>query len=157
MAGVRVAKNAQSVMLAGGGLRVSSRTFLSDGIELTPAPASLDFAVLAKGTDSFDEYSRIVLGASYSSFALEVTCDGGADVLAVKAWNSLWIFSLLSLATASVVFPIYSESRGSEQFASSNPNFRFPSDDSQLAKDGQISWAANYHDRFMSLVQNQIF
>ena len=95
----------------------------------------------------------------FASFYLEIRDEAGAKERAVKAWNSLWLFHLLSLACRCPCGPLYSRSGSKEIcFALANPNvmFRLPADPIQASLE-QLNWARNNLASFEVLQSDKTF
>jgi len=140
----------------GHGLRVSTETTLRPGIILSPSVPDIALDDLAKGCEDFADYSTCVLMKEIITFTLRVEEAEPGKALTVKTWNSLWVFSLLSLACSTPCMSLFT--KNDAKFAVSNRNrFIRPLADIADATQAQLDWAITYFDHFDSLVADESF
>lgn len=80
-----------------------------------------------------------------ATFSIEVEHTGGSAALGTRAWNALWDFHLLSVATGSPAFPLFTVSEGTNytEFGVSNRNLIVPVEQIRAATVEQLVWARN--------------
>jgi hypothetical protein len=159
MAKVAAAVDSNSVIIAGHGISVRGRHELRPGVYLEPSVPNIDLDRLAKGVDAFREYAAIVSMTPLATFSLVVEHPGGGEQLAIRAWNALWDFYLLSLASAAPCFSLFSASEGTKPvYAVANRNLVINplSSIHELTPD-QIKWATDNRDRYDVLCSNDKF
>jgi hypothetical protein len=95
----------------------------------------------------------------FATFYLEIRDEAGGKELAVKSWNSLWLFPLLSLACQTPCASLYSWS-GTEtvNFSVATPHTAFQKVPEPIpALSDQLNWARTNLTRFESLQKDKTF
>ena len=122
-------------------------------------PSKFELKTVADGCRALPDYAIVLSMMEFASFYIEIREEASARERAVKAWNSLWLFHLLSLAFRCPCGPLYSWS-GSKKisFALANPNitFRKPADPIQASHE-QLSWTSNNLASFQALQSDKTF
>jgi hypothetical protein len=159
MTAIVTSPDSNVLSIAGCGLSVTEDFELSAGVLVRPNPPRHDMKVVADGCSSVGEYAIVLSMMEFATFFLEIKGDGKPEELAVKAWNSLWLFHLLSLACLSPCVPLYCWS-GLEMvgFSLATPlvNFRRPPHFKAAAKE-QLEWARNFQRNFELLQADDAF
>ncbi|MBI1198707.1 MAG: hypothetical protein GC203_12665 [Phenylobacterium sp.] len=92
-----------------------------------------------------------------ADFSLRIEHPDGGEVLAAKAWNALWVFSLLSLAFRSPIIPLYSYAQD-QGFAIANRNLMIRPREAVLEPVPEfLAWAAASMERFDVVLADQRF
>lgn len=160
-AGVRVGASGadRSVVLVGHGIRLQAPFRLTDDITILPDPLRPSAEEAAAGCASFGDYAAVLSGVEIASFCVEVRHDEGGDALAVKGWNALWMFHILSLAARAPCFPLYAVGGEDRRtFSSANRSaFIRPASEVVEVAEAKLEWAKHHLDAFDSLVGNQQF
>jgi hypothetical protein len=159
MTKVIASADSQVAFIAGHGVLVPEEFVIAPGITIRSNPPRFDLQVLANGCETLSEYAVVHGMMEYASFYLEIREDAGGEELAVKTWNSLWLFPLLSIACQCPCTSLYSWS-GSQKvsFSVSTPftAFRKPEDPIQASND-QLSWARTYIASFDAIQKDETF
>ncbi len=144
------------IHIVGHGLTVTEEFALAPGITLSPATA-MQTSSFASSTSQLQTHAAILTMEGLADFSLRVEHPEGGEALAARAWNALWLFSLLSLAFRSPVIPLYSHSKG-RGFAIANRNLVIQRlSRIHAAAPEPLAWAAASLDRFNSLLDNPQF
>lgn len=155
MVGVGAAQDSTAITIFGHGLRVGSRFEISPSVWVTPEVPVLDVETTAKGCRNFIDYAAAVHGHRMATFCLEISEPSGGEPLAVRAWNALWMFHLLAVASGAPSLMLYAMSDGVQPVYSALS--RTPLVGS-LPKIKEISsehliWARQHHDAFEELLK----
>ncbi|MEC5291303.1 hypothetical protein VSX64_11540 [Aurantimonas sp. C2-6-R+9] len=122
---VRTATSAstQCVRIIGHGIMLPRSFELAQGIFVDPVVPIYTMQEVADGSERFTDYSAVVTGRDIANFALRVESERPRDALAIKSWNALWDFHLLSLAAGAPVCSLFSVASGSRFiFTAANRN-----------------------------------
>lgn len=159
MVSISVSADSTKVTIVGHGLKVNNRFELSEGIYLSSRINPLDIEKTAEGCRHFSDYAATLNGNEIASFLVEIEDVRGGKALASKAWNSLWLFHLLSVACRSPCFLLYSESDGEKpRFSATTRNpFVYPLQKIHIASSDQLEWAKKYKNTFDELILNPEF
>lgn len=159
MVGVRASKESKTVTIVGHGLTVGDRFALAPGVLVLPNVPHLDLDVVASNSPSFEDYATTIHGGPLGTFALEISESDGGDRLAVKAWNALWNFHLLSVACKSRCFSLFSVSDGSKPLysAANRTPFTRPLTHVHQATLSNLEWARDRHETFDRLTKTAEF
>jgi hypothetical protein len=152
MVRISVSSGVKSVFLVGQGLTVSRRVELSPHVFIEPNLPTLDLK--NDRFENFADYAAAVFGQSVATFCLEVRDDAGGEILATKAWNTLWHFHLLSLASSSPCMPLYAVTIDKSTTCSAiNRNLHTSSglEPVEIAGD-QLDWAKEHQESFNRLI-----
>ena len=154
MVGVAASVDSKSIVILGHGLTVEKEVELSAGIFVSPAIPKLDLDATVSGCRHFSDYAAAIQGSEIATFAVRVEHDDGGKILATKAWNTLWLFHLLSAACRAPCFSLYSVCDGHKpMFSAANPSpFVRPLPDMHAATSAEIEWARGYSARFDELI-----
>jgi hypothetical protein len=158
---ISASPDSKTVCVAGRGLILASDFELAPGLMLRPNPPRHDLAEIAAGCDdNFGEYAAIVAMREEATFFLEIFDDSGAETLATKAWNALWLFHLFALSCHSPCDQLYSWSGESRvRFAVCTPHIvmRRRADDPTQVQTVQLEWSRQYMRNFDSLCRDETF
>ena len=149
-------KSATRTFVVGYGIRLSEDFRLAPGLTLLSDLPEFSLDDLAKGTEHFADYASCVLMKEIGSFTLRVEGSEPGEPMAVKTWNSLWSFSLLTIACSTHCIPLFTKSAG--LFSVSNRNrFISPRFDVVEPSVEDLEWASANFDRFGALIDDQNF
>lgn len=154
MVGVSASSNSKSIVILGHGLAIKEDFQFAPGIIISTVLPELDLTVTTAGCHSFADYAAAVMGRDIATFAVRIEhCDGG-EYLAAKAWNSLWLFHLLSIACRAPCISLYSVSDGDKPlFSATNPSpFVRPFTAIPLASIAQLEWARKHSATFDRMI-----
>jgi hypothetical protein len=145
--------------IAGHGIQVKDAFELAPGIILRPNPPKHINQVVADGCNSLVEYAAILSMQEFASCFLEIHEERGGEHLAIKAWNSLWLFHLLALACQSPCEFLYTWSGSAKvSFALSTaditPQERVPLVSATIP---QLEWAQSHLENFDVLQKDNTF
>lgn len=159
MTSIVASANSKSAYIAGRGILLTEDFALAPGIIMRPAPPRFDLQVVADGCDTLQDYANVLAMMEVASFYVEIQEEIGGKELAVKAWNSLWMFSLLALACHSPCDPLYSWSESSAvHFTIATPHTTLRRvTKSILASDDQLNWSRANLRNFDSLQRDATF
>jgi hypothetical protein len=159
MVGVVAAGSAKSIIITGHGFTIPARFELLPGVYVDPKVPDLNHEAVASSCESIRDQAAIITMHEIATFALEVEHAEGGKPLATKAWNRLWDFHLLSLASASPCFMLYSVSFGKKPaYAVVNRNLIInPFDELTPITLSQLGWAKHHLSKFEQLVKDQRF
>lgn len=159
MVAIRVNKASNRIIIVGHGITVAERFELSPGIALESTVAPFDLNYAAEGSDRFVDYAAVLTGHPLANFSLIIEDEDGGNALAIKGWNSLWLFHLLSLACATPCCSLYSVTLGPEPlYSAANRNVvmrSFP--EIRQATHDQLAWAKRHQETFHRLIENPVF
>lgn len=115
----------------------------------------LDLETTVAGCDKFADYAAAIQGTEIASFAIEVEEPQGGRLLVAKAWNSLWLFHLLSVACRSPCLILYSMSDGAQPIysAAGRSPFSKPLARNCATSLDQLAWAKEHSETFHNLIQ----
>lgn len=141
-----------SIVILGHGLTITYEYEISPGIFLRPGVPKIDLAAAASSSRNFPDYLACVSAGDIATFALEVSGETGRQ-LAIKAWNSLWLFHLLSIACSTPCFSLCAIACGNpDQYSSANRNLILSAEFASVtASTDQLVWAKAQQDNFQSL------
>lgn len=159
MVGIFVPPEAKNVTIVGCGINLPCDYELSDGLTLVKEIPIVDYSEAAKGADNFLDYAAVILGEGSATFALRIDCYKSPKELAVRSWNALWDFHLLSLAAQSPVYSIYSVAEGSTvSIRSANRGLiRRPIKSEQSIAKESLDWARTNKSNFDLLIKDPVF
>ena len=154
MVGVAASADSRSVVILGHGLTIAEESELMSGIFVSPTIPKLDLNATVAGCSHFSDYAAAVHGSEIATFAVRIEHDGGGKSLAVKAWNALWLFHLLSVACRAPCFSLYSVCGGDKPlFSAATPSpFVRQLGDIHAATVTEIEWARRYSAAFHQLI-----
>lgn len=149
-------KSATANHILGYGISLAEEFGIAPGLTLSPALPAFSLDDLAEGTDRFADYASCVLMKDLASFTLRVEGAKPGKAMAVKTWNALWTFSLLTLACSTHCMPLFTKS--DELFSVSN-RYRFltPRFDVVKPSVADLQWAADNFDAFDALIEDESF
>lgn len=110
MVGIAVGPGSE-VRIVGHGLRVSAEFELATGVRVSPE-TPMHQSSFGSTISRISEDTALIVMESLADFSLVIDDPQGGKVLATKAWNSLWTFSLLGLSIGAPVMPLYSFAQG---------------------------------------------
>ena len=145
--------------IAGHGIQVEDAFELAPGIILRPNPPKHIAQVVADGCGSLVEYAAILSMQEFASCFLEIHEERGGEYLATKAWNSLWLFHLLSLACKAPCSLLYTWSGSVKvNFALSTPHITSQGKGPLVsATIPQLKWAQSHLKNFEVLQRDNTF
>lgn len=153
---VRVATTleAQTVFIVGHGISVHSSFELAPQVFVEPTAPEFDMQEAADGSARFSDYAAVVGGRELADFSIRIESEQRGEALAIKGWNALWNFHLLSLAAQSPVCSIFSVTPGARPvFAAANRNTlmrRFG--EALMVSPDQLAWARENKNAFEALI-----
>ena len=158
MVGITVDEFTTKIIILGHGLAIAERFELSPGITLEPDFPKVDIAAASASARGFRDYAAAVTGGELPTFSIEVQGGTGPE-LATKAWNSLWLFHLLSLACSGPCYSLCAIARGKiDQYSAANRNVIFrPLPLIVSAASEQIAWAKGSLTSFHPLISEPVF
>lgn len=155
MVGIAVGPG-HEVHIVGHGLTIASDFGLATGVIISAATPMRQTSV-ATNMSRLSEDTALLAMERLADFSLVIDDARGGELLAAKAWNSLWTFSLLALAIGSPVMPLYSYAQGAG-FAVANRNLFFkPLPGPVPATLEKLQWAADHYEAFGKLLSNKAF
>lgn len=144
------------VRIVGHGLTVANDFPLSSGITISPLTPGQELSI-ATTMGELHASTSILLMERIASFSLIIEDPAGGDALARKAWNALWLFSLLALASRSPCISLYSVN-ADRKFTLANRNMVIrPLTQLNAIKEDQLLWAASSMERFDRLLADKRF
>jgi Apea-like HEPN len=153
-----VAGSGTKVRIFGHGLTVREDFALAPGLTVSSTTAGIADSFGSRGIGELQTQVAVLAMERLANFSLLIEEPGGGEALAIKAWNALWVFSLLALTCRSPVMPLYSAPDGSSRFTLANRNIVINLLPKIVAADGdQLQWAADHYARFNALLQNERF
>ena len=159
MVGVASGLDSKKITIFGHGIVVPERFEISEGIALCPYVPRLDLETTVAGCPTFADYAAALQGNEIASFTIEVEHVSGGKELAIKAWNSLWLFHLLSVACKAPCLMLYSMSDGQNPLysAASPTPFIKPVEKNCVATLDRLTWAKENQSKFNNLIKNSEF
>jgi Apea-like HEPN len=155
MVSVVTSDGAHSLFIVGHGIKVHSSFELAAGIFVEPTVPGFEMQDAADGSAHFTDYSAVITGRDLADFSLRIESEQSGQALAVKGWNALWNFHLLSLAAQSPVCSIFSMTPGTRPiFAAANRNVlmrRFA--DAKTIGADRLAWARDNKKAFDALIK----
>lgn len=159
MVGIEAHESSDSVIILGHGIEIPEEFAVSEHLTLSPDVPSYDSDFAAARSAGFADFAAVEMGRSSMNFALIVHgCKDGKE-LAIRAWDALWLFHLLSLACATPVcslFSVVSGEAGAIRTANRNVFFK-PFADVKKANTDQLNWLRDNRQSFDSLIKNEAF
>lgn len=154
MSGVAASVDSKSVVILGHGLTIAEEIELTSGIFVSPNIPQLDLNATVAGCRHFSDYAAALHGSEIATFAMRIEHDDGGEALAIKAWNALWLFHLLSIACRSPCFPLYSVCDGAKPlFSATSPSpFVHALPCIHTATTADIGWARRHLAIFNELI-----
>ena len=152
-------KDAEWVRIAGHGLYIGQPYELTDGVWISPEIPDLDDKGLARCTD-IKERAAVTTMHEIATFSIEVRDTRGGAELATTAWNRLWDFHLLSLASRSPCFILYasSENKSKTVYSVANRNIIVnPLASNKNLDISGLEWASKNEQNFRGLVKDPQF
>ena len=155
MVGVAVSEGSKSITILGHGLTVEREVELISGVFVSPTITKLDLDATVAGCRHFRDYAAAIQGCEIATFALRIEHGDGGKFLAVKAWNALWLFHLLSVACRTPCFSLYSVCDGQKpMFSAANPSpFVRPLSHMHAATAEEFEWARRHAVAFDELIK----
>jgi hypothetical protein len=144
--------------IVGHGLRVDREVRIAEGLFLSPeTPPAFDGS-FGSTTSTLQAHAAMLAMERIATFSLRVEHPAGGKELVAKAWNALWLFSLLSLACRSPVVSLYSIAEGRLEPSPANRNLIIrPAERNDPFSDEQLQWTRGNHQRFDKLVVDRQF
>jgi len=155
-----VSEGGTTLTIVGLGLSLDSDWRLGTGLTVSPAVPALVMAEVAEGTETIAEYASILTMGPEATFVLIVDCELPGETLAVKGWNSLWQFHLLSLAVSAPCSSLYSIVRslsGRSTYSLANREILFRPPPPAVATPEELGWATEHQPAFQSLILSPAF
>lgn len=144
------------VRIVGHGLTVTKEFPLGSGITVSPLTPGHEPSI-ATTMGELHSSATILLMERIASFSLLIEEPAGGEALARKAWNALWLFSLLALAGQSPCMSLYSVN-GDRKFTLANRNMIIrPLTHLNLIEEEELQWAAASMERFDDLLDDKRF
>ncbi|MEM7781151.1 MAG: hypothetical protein AAF697_12240 [Pseudomonadota bacterium] len=159
MVNVLAWESSDRVLLTGHGLTLDADFELADGVRISPIVHELDEGGLAS-LEEIKDRAAIATMHEIASFSVEVIDDRGGKELATKGWNRLWDFHLLSLASHSPAFILYSASpsKAGMAYAVANRNLILsPLDNIHKLGSDELEWAKEHEPSFRKLISDETF
>lgn len=153
--GVAANADSKSVVILGHGLRIAEEFEVTAGVIIAPTFPKLDLGATVAGCRQFNDYAAALHGSEIATFAVRIEHEGDGDGLAVKAWNALWVFHLLSVACRAPCFSLYSVCDGDEPlFSAASPSpFVRPVANIHTATPKELDWARYHSETFDQLIK----
>jgi hypothetical protein len=146
------------VWIVGHGLTVNDDFPLGPGVTISPETPGINDSFASRNLGELRTKVSVLAMQRLANFSLVVEEPSGGKALAVKAWNALWLFSLLALACRSPVMSLYSAPEGSSQFSVANRNVVInPLPAIVGVSTEQLGWAVENLDRFDALIGDDRF
>ncbi len=159
MVKVAAASDSATITIVGHGVLLDAPFALDSNVTLVPTSPSIDLEIVAAGSARFEDYAAVVSGQELANFAVEVSSGLGARDLAIRGWNSLWLFHLLSLAAGTPCVPLFSVSGGANpaySLANRSP-FILPLKEIRTVSLARLEWAGARRPQFNQLVKDPQF
>ncbi|MGA0603917.1 hypothetical protein ACO2Q3_24635 [Caulobacter sp. KR2-114] len=145
-----------SVFITGHGVAIADEFELSPGITLTPE-VPRQTASFGSTVSQLPAHAALLVMETVADFSIRIEHSDGGEALAVKAWNALWLFSLLSLAFRAPIIPLYSYAKG-RGFAVANRNLMIRPRPKVLEPAAEsLAWAAASVGRFDAVLADRRF
>ena len=151
--------DAERITVAGHGVSLDAPFALAGDVTLIPTPPATDLDVVAANSPRFEDYAAVVAGRELATFAVQVAGASDARDLAVRGWNALWVFHLVSLAAGTPCMPLFSVTEGglpSYSLANRAPFIR-PVEKAQLVSLDRLEWARTHQRQFDGLIKDSQF
>ena len=147
---------AEAVLIIGHGATIPSQFELAPGIIIEPGIPKIELQDAADNAADFDAYAAVLNGREIGNFTLRV--EGQGERLAIRGWNALWDFHLLSLAAEVPVSSVFSISNGPKPVysAANRANFR-PYPNVEPLSIERLEWAQRHKDSFDALIKSETF
>jgi hypothetical protein len=117
----------------------------------------IDLNEAASACEDFRDYIAAVTANELATFSIEVDGEQGKP-LAIKAWNALWHFHLLSLACRTPCFPLLTTTDANGRtFKSANRNLVLARPAVPTATREQAAWARDHFLKFNRLISDPVF
>lgn len=159
MVQILAAPDTDTITIAGHGIAFNEPFQLNDSICLRPVPLCPDLDVAAASCPQFEDYAAVVTGRGIATFGVEVKSSEGGRDAAVKGWNALWIFHLLSIAAGAPCYPLYAVSSGQKPtvtLANRSPFIR-PLKEVLAIDSERLCWARQHQQSFDELIKSPQF
>jgi hypothetical protein len=158
MVGVVVGAQATKIYIAGYGMAVEQVFELAPGVFVSPEVIRQEDSFGSTTGRDFQTMAAVLATQRIATFSVVVADDAGGEGLAIKGWNALWVFSLLSLTCRAPVISLYSASNDIlPKFSNANPNvFIRPLAIAQPSEE-QLAWARTNYAAFDSLLSEARF
>jgi hypothetical protein len=160
MTSVITSVDSRSAYIAGYGIIVSNEFELAPGVTIRPNPEHFDPKIVADGCKTVGEYATVLGMMEFASFYLAIRDEAAERDLAVKAWNSLWLFPLLALACQSPCTSLYSWACSQQEmhFAIATPHGAHRAMAQPIVASGdQLQWARENMVKFEALQKDVTF
>lgn len=148
-------KDAKKVTLFGHGLKVENGFEYADGVTAVPEVPELDQSGLEDDMPIVEQ-AAITTMHEMATFVIDVVDENGGKALATRAWNRLWDFHLLSLASKSPAFILFSASSGAKgtTYSVTNRNLILnPLAETRTLGDAEFGWVKEYEPNFRDLIK----
>jgi Apea-like HEPN len=158
MVGITADEFTTKIIILGHGVAIAERFELSPGVTLEPDFPRVDIAAASASARDFSDYAAAVTGGELATFSIEVQGGTGPELVA-KAWNSLWLFHLLSLACSGPCYSLCAIARGkTDRYSAATRNVMFrPLPLIVSAASEQIAWAKGNLPGFHRLISEPVF
>lgn len=159
MVSLSTSPDSTQVLIAGHGLVVEAPFWLGDGVTILPAPPETDLETVAAASVRFEDYAAVVSGREIATFSLEIAGGGDARQLAVRSWNALRVFHLLSLAAGAPCMPLFSVTEGpslSYSLVNRSP-FLLTVETVKTVDADRLTWARDHQRTFDELIHDPRF
>ena len=144
--------------IIGLGLSVDREIEIVDGLILKPERPPAFETSFGSTASQFQAHAAMLAMERLATFSLKVEHAEGGKALAFKAWNALWLFSLLSLACRSPVVSLYSVAQGELEPSLANRNLVIrPAERIIPMSDEQVQWVRTNYQRFEKLIDERQF
>src|SRR6185437_14102474 len=155
---ISVPANIESMRILGYGIKVKSAFVLADGIEVGYEVPKLDLKVAVKSAENnILHYAGFNIMSTQASFALVISVPGGGRDLAIKTWNSLWVFWLLSLACDVDCFSLYTVTETGADYGIANHEITLTFGRVRSGTERRLTWARAHFNTFNELIDEQKF
>lgn len=159
MLGIEVGEGATKVTVVGYGIKVTGRISVAEGVDLVEVNLSVDATQLEARVEGHLPFAAILSMGGMATFALEISAAGNARDLGVRAWNSLWLFGLLSLATNTPCQPLFAfsdEPDAAYTLVNRNLAIRRTGNEKALTNE-EASWSEKHFDNYYRLIEDERF
>jgi len=159
MISVSTSLDSTGVLIAGHGLIVEAPFPLGDGVTVLPTTPEADLERVAAASPRFEDYASVVSGREMATFSIRISGCSDARQLAVRSWNALWVFHLLSLAAGAPCMPLFSVTDGaSPSYSLVNRSPFLPTVETvKTVGADRLAWARNHQLAFNALVNEPHF
>jgi hypothetical protein len=159
MPSIYVSDAATKVVVLGYGIKVDNRLELTPELFLMPPWVSVEPEELQKHVEGQLEHAAILAMGGISTFALEIIGGHGGKDLALRAWNSLWLFGLMSLASKVPCHPLFAfsdETDARYTLVNRNAIVR-PHGREKVVGQTQLDWMRRHYENFCKLIDDNRF